>query len=241
MIRGVIIPGLSMASAEMPEIDGFLRLENPGISGRPDLNDGYNLKEVAKLHLESIQSQELCADFSVIGMSTGGMIASYLATTYRKFLPERTRFLFAVTSANLPNCVAVSDQLMGEWFKVKGGDTAGFRRIMAPFFSTTFRATHPDIAESYYQARATGKNQQSGSAFVRQLKALRNFDGRETFPKINPSEAWFIGGAKDEILGTSHNRDLKLLLPLAHHEEIVDLGHMINLEQPELLSNWLLV
>ncbi len=227
-----------MASSELPELQGFLRLENPEIADAPKLEGDYSLWDVARFHLKTIQTLGINRDtpFTIMGMSMGGMIASVLASELRAELPVRTQFRFLVTSGNLPELPAVPPALLKTWFEVKPGSVEGFTRIMAPFFSKGYRERNAQEAAAYYEYRAMGKNRQSPKAFVRQLNAVLAFDGRKTFAEVNPKECRFVGGAEDYIFGPEHDAALRGLCPDASHATLAGLGHMIQLEQPALFA-----
>ncbi|MGZ3782740.1 MAG: alpha/beta fold hydrolase [Pseudobdellovibrionaceae bacterium] len=146
------------------------------------------------------------------------------------------KFGFFVTTANLSSNLAVPDSLLNEWSNAKPGCIEDFKTVLSPFFSDTFIQKSETVTNHYYEYRAKGKNQQSPKAFYRQLAALRQFNGERFFSNINPSECTFVGGAKDYILGSKHNLDLKSLSPESTHIEISELGHMINIEKPELFN-----
>lgn len=236
--RGVMIAGLGMSARELPAIDGFQRLMNPGVGGVADFNHDYSVMDVASFHAKQIESIEKHDPFVAIGMSMGGMVLSVLATKYRHLFPEETKFLYLVTSANSGSLPAVPDALMKDWFTAKPGNVRDFERIMSPFFSRTFLAKNPARAAEYFSYRALGHSGQTPKSFVKQLNALRGFLGEDYFSKVQAHESIFIGGADDRILGPAHNRILKNLAQDATHHEVADLGHMINIERPDLISDW---
>lgn len=236
----LMIPGLAMAAAELAVLDGVRGLDNPGVGGVSDFAESYVLEDVAEFHLRTIQRDHSNTDqLALVGMSMGGMILSILASRYREKLPKDTRFLFLVTSPNLPTNPAISDDLLTSWFAVDPERRGDMARILRPMFSQNFRDRCPERVEDYVDYRFAGGNQQSKEAFVKQMRALMVFQGEASFSKIDPKEATFIGGAQDEILGPTHNADLRRLCPEARHLEISDLGHMINIEQPQRIGDWI--
>lgn len=238
MAKIFCIPGLAMAASELPWFEGVVRLENPEIGAGERLGRAYTLEEVAEGHLRTILAQAKPSDeLTLIGMSMGGMIASILASEFRSWLPRATRFSFLVTSPNLPELPAIRTELFREWVAVRPGSTEDFRKILTPFFSDGFLKAAPDQVDAYATYRATGGNKQSASAYFRQSAALSVFEGGLYFPKVDPKEALFIGGGNDRILGPAHNAILRELNPEAAHQEIVDLGHMINYEMPEIFRS----
>jgi pimeloyl-ACP methyl ester carboxylesterase len=240
MIRGVAIPGLGMAAAELPDISGLVRLENPEIGDGPRLGDeSYSLGDLARGHADWI-SRNVPADSElwVIGMSMGGMIASILASELRGLLPNRTHFLFLVTSANTGALPAISDDRLASWQVARPGSVESFRMVMTPFFSPSFMLERSQEAETYFRYRASGGNRQSPKAFLRQVAAIRGFDGGASFGRLDPAEATFVTGDEDLVLGPPHGRLLRELLPRAKHLTLPRVGHMINIERSEIFAPW---
>jgi pimeloyl-ACP methyl ester carboxylesterase len=237
---GAVIAGLAMSARELPDLPQFIKLENPEIHGTATLPDNYTLEDIALRHLEQLKRIQVPEGqtLKLIGMSMGGMILSILASKYRDQLPAKTKFLFLVTSPNLPSNPAVPESLLASWMGVTPGNEQDFKRIMEPMFSPSFVRSHPEVVMDYVRYRATGQNGQRPKAFMKQLSALRKFNGVEFFSKIDQQNSTFVGGGSDLILGPNHNKDLKQLAPLAKHIEVADMGHMINLERPDLIVAW---
>ncbi len=231
---GVAIPGLAMRNTELPVVDGLHVLENPEIGEGISLISQYTLEDVAEIHAASIV--ELIPKYQskliIVGMSMGGMICSVLAAHFRAKLPIETKFRFLVTAANSSDLPAIPENLLSTWTSVTPGVLDDFEVILAPFFSRRFRESNPQAVEAYYCYRAIGQNQQIPKSFIRQMNALRAFDGTSYFSQIDPEEAEFIGGSEDYVLGPRHNVKLKELAPGAYHKEVLGLGHMVNLEMP---------
>lgn len=238
LVNAFVIPGLSMHASEIPTHEGHVVLDNPEVGQGPKMPRQYLLEDVAAIHLKTIATLiTFSQSITLIGMSMGGMILSILASRYRALLPKRCRFVFLVTSPNTSDCEAVPDGMLKEWLKAEHGNVEAFTRVLNPFFSTTFKQQHPNTVRRYYQYRANGENQQSKKAFMRQLTALRKYSGEDYFTQLNGDECWFIGGQQDDVLGPKHNQKLKQLAPSAHHYEASNLGHMINIEQPNYFSS----
>lgn len=237
-MQGLLLPGLAMAAHEMPTISGVVALNHPEVCGQPGCGVSYSLEDVALFHVKHIES--LVVDhskpFVVMGMSMGGMITSILASTFRARLPKKSCFAYFVTSPNLKSNPAVPEEVLREWFSVKPGNIDDFKRILLPMFGNKFRSENPERCLQYVRYRCAGENKQNSEAFLRQLKALRSFDGHHYFSNINPQESIFVGGSDDQVLGPKHSSDLRELCPEASHEEIQELGHMINIERPDLIQ-----
>ena len=108
--------------------------------------------------------------------------------------------------------------------------------VLSTMFSKKFQKEHPEVVERYVRYRMAGGNRQGAKGFKGQLNALRNFMGEMYFSEINPAEAFFTGGKSDELFGSEHSDALAMILPGAVHREIDGLGHMINLERPDLFD-----
>lgn len=236
---GVAIPGLAMRASELPALPGLLRLENPEIGEGPLWDRAhYTLVDVAEWHAKTIQSLGL-PDPLVLGMSMGGMIVSIMASHWRHLLPEKTTFRVLASSPNLRFNQAVTPERLASWQMAHPGHIPDFARVLAPFFSDRFLKDAPAQAHAYYRYRAYGENQQSGHAFYRQIMAILDYDGSVFWPHIAPHTMTVVGGGHDKVLGPSHSANLKSLLPGAEHLELAGLGHMMNLEQPDLFARHL--
>jgi len=231
---GVAIPGLAMRATEIPSHPGLLVLENPEIGSGGTLPWDYSLEDVAEYHATTISGLpwEESNTPIIIGMSMGGMIASILATSLRSKLPTRCRFRFLVTSANSTELPAVPDQLLDFWKTAKPGNEGDFTKILESFFSRKFSDHFPSEVLKYSKYRAYGENLQSTRAFMRQLSALRRYDGTQYFSQIPAEDSEILGGGDDRILGPRHDAILKRLTPETRHDILRGIGHMINIELP---------
>lgn len=233
-----------MKSSELPKIPGLIRLQNPETGGEPTLDHQYTLRDAAAIHLQGIRTHlskiSVTEPILIIGMSMGGMIMSYLASEFRKELPKNTRFRFLATSANLPTQPVISDELIRFWQTAIPGDSKSFAPILKPFFSLAYVSQFPDQFRDYCAFRANGANQQTPRGFMRQVGAIKSFPGAETFAAVDPSECEFIGAGDDQVLGKSHSHILQDLVPGAFHCELPGVGHMINMERPDLFHRELI-
>lgn len=235
---GIAIPGLAMASTELPSIPGLCRSDNPEVGQGMTLEAQYSLQDVAELHVRQVEKLTRHSEepFLVIGMSMGGMIASLLATEFRSRLPRNTRFLFLVTSSNSAELPAIPEPLLDQWLSIRSRSPEEFERSLSVLFSDSFRQKSPQTVSEYFRYRSRLGNHQRAKSFLRQVTALRAFAGDDAFSKIDPRESYFIGGAADRLLGPLHNARLQQIVPEAFHRELPDIGHMINLEYPEVFQ-----
>ena len=231
---GVAVPGLAMTAGELPSVPGLLILENPEIGNGPLWDcDNYNLVDVARYHASTIANLG-CQEIFVIGMSMGGMIVSIMASLLRSSLPTIANFRVLVSSPNLAGNPALTPKMLADWRSVNLGKDEDYERILTPFFSKSYLALNHSESRRYFKYRSTGANKQSGRGFYRQVSAINNYDGALFWPKIIPEEMHVIGGNDDYVLGPTHSRDIRNLLPEAKHTQLSELGHMVNMERPEL-------
>jgi pimeloyl-ACP methyl ester carboxylesterase len=219
-----------MTADELPAVPGLLRLENPEIGdGVAMPPDPYGLRDIAALC-------DPDAPLHVLGMSMGGMIAGWLATEYRALLPRETRFVLAVTSANTPAAPALPDAVLAAWRQARAGSLEDYETIMRPFFSRAFRERRPDVFAAYVRYRATGGNRQAPRAFLRQIAALRSFEGERVFGAVDPAEARFVAAAEDRAFNAAHVAELRRVAPRVPLTLLEGVGHMLNLERPHLFQ-----
>ena len=235
---GAAIPGLTMNAKELPEIPGLLRLDNPEIGRGYKFGRFYTIEEAAQCHANHLceQREILEENFTLMGMSMGGMLLSILATELRAKLPAQCRFRFIVTSPNATELPALPWSSLLGWIISLPRTQKKMERQLKHFFGPQFQNQHPEKLQDFFRSIATGENEQSLPALVRQIHALRYFKGRKYFPRVNPKDAVFIGGGCDKVLGPKHSALLRALVPGAIHRELPSLGHMVHLEAPEVFT-----
>ena len=172
-----------------------------------------------------------------MGMSMGGMILSCIASSYADKLPDNTEFYFLVTTPNNTQAEAIPDIVVQRWMSVNPEREESLKNILRPFFSKGFLQDSPEKAEQYFRYRFQGENLQSPHAFMKQMAALRALNAENYFKAIAQERSIFIGGGSDYVLGKRHNDELRRICPEAKHIVIEDLGHMINLEAPNVIQD----
>lgn len=237
-IQAIAIPGLAMTAAELPELPGLWRLENPeiGTAASQRIEGDYSAEAVAKAHAATIAEliRQGARPRTMIGMSMGGMILAVLATEHRELFPAETHFRFLATSANTAANPAVPTSLLDAFATARPGDPATFAEALALLFSPRYRELRPDAYAKYCAYRAFGKNGQSAKAYFRQVEAVRLFRGETYFPQLATRSVELVCGSEDQIFPEGHRQDLARLAPGARMRVIDGVGHMVNLEQPEL-------
>lgn len=238
---GVLIAGLAMSASELRMPIGFVGLENPEVRGTESIGETYQIEEIAKFHIERLKRLELDPNkpLYLVGMSMGGMILSVMASIYRDSLPKNTKFLFLVTSPNLPSNPAIPQSLLEQWLEARPNEPATFEPILRPMFSTQFNREQNDRVIEYIRYRSYGENGLNSSGLFKQIKAIQSFDGQRYFSQIDQQNSTFIGGGDDKILGPSHTTNLKALAPEARFIDLSNVGHMINIERPDMVEKWI--
>lgn len=232
------IPGLGMNIGEVKLPSTSFGLQNPGFAmdNPVHFSQEYDLEAVASFHLiEIIKRYDRSKPLTLVGMSLGGMILSIIAAKFRHHLPEKTNFIFYMTSSNSKSLPLLSQKTLESWSAVKPGDEADFARILRPFFSSKYIKENEEQFNQYVRYRAHGYNRQTGKAYLFQLGALLRFDGDECFSSLNSETATFFYGEEDFIVNHEQMNHLKSLSPMANHVVIPALGHMIHIERPDLI------
>lgn len=233
--RGVIIPGLAMEKQELPEIEGFLRLQNPEVNDGPVVDGPYGIEDIAKLHVETIAKLNKADAFHVMGMSMGGMITSVMASKFRSHLPSVCKFHFIVTGLNSPERPIVTPELLTAWQTVKPEDEQAVEQLLTPFFSSHFLKSNYKTVKDYIQYRVKGGNRQTPEAFMRQVMAIVGFKGPHYYNHVNQEECYFLHGSEDNIFNDLYQAELKKICPKAVHQT-ENVGHMVNIENPALFK-----
>lgn len=236
MLRGVCIPGLSVAAREFPTMTGVKTLENPEVGCGEWLERDYTLEEVAEMHVAKLASISKEGAFTLCGYSMGGMILSIMATQFRSKLPRRTQFIFLMTSPNFLEPAPILGTNKGPRAPaIKHGTEEEYALALAPYFSESFLARHPRRFAAYVRYRTLGLNGQTPQGLFRQLFAMQRCRAHEYISRLDPREATFIGSRADRIFGAEDNAALARLCPGANHVELEQVGHMIHHEQPSLI------
>jgi pimeloyl-ACP methyl ester carboxylesterase len=236
MIRAAYVPGLAMASKELPSRPGVLGLENPEVGRGIRFDRDYTLEEVAELHVATLTAAGPSDDLVVLGYSMGGMILAVIASIFRSKLPPRTRFVFLMTASNtldFGGCETL--QASARAHASAGGSEEEWAVALEPYFSPEWMAAHPERFTAYVRYRAFGLNGQSRESLFRQLFAMKRCPAHQYFQKLDSEEATFVGSKADRIFGPREIELLKRLCPDAHHVVLSRVGHMVHHERPELI------
>ncbi len=217
-------------------------LQNPGFSfdNPVHFSQEYSLEAVASYHLiEIVKMYDRSKPLTLVGMSLGGMILSIIASQFRQHLPEETNFIFYMTSANSKKLPLLSEQTLESWSTARSGNEADFANILRPFFSSKFLKENEAQFNQYVRYRAYGQNKQTAKAYFFQLGALLKFDGDNYFSSMEQDRSTFVYGSEDFIVDKEQRSHLMSLSPKANHTVIPELGHMINIERPDLILEML--
>jgi pimeloyl-ACP methyl ester carboxylesterase len=239
----LIIPGIAMKNSEFSEVTSFLTkfdrpvycYENLCVGAgaripRPTIQDFAQYQwQTAKEHMDSGQK------INLIGFSMGGMIATSMSLLY----PEKIGKLILVSTAvNDTKVPAVSDQLF-EFLRSITTPADLYESLKIGFSPNTLKS-HPEILEKYFEYRLANGNQQTHQEFISQLQAVRDFQGAKIYDamsklKIAKSHLY---GEFDQLFGKAHVGQLSPFVP--RQIIIPGLGHMMHLENPKLLAEYLL-
>ena len=233
------IPGLGMNVSEVDLGDLILGIQNPGFGEYcpKDFTQSYSLENVALTHLNTILEHYNSASPLILnGMSLGGMIVAIIATKHADRLPKNTKLNFFVTCANSPTLPLFTSSEIESWSKVK--DIDSFGKILEPFFSGEFLKRDSSKFKNYVQYRSRRENGQRSKDYHFQVEALLKFNGDLYFPKLRPENCTFVFGSEDKIINHKQVQYLKTLLPNAKFTILPNIGHMINLEEPEAIKNY---
>ena len=184
-------------------------------SRRNDLPSGYTTRDMARDQAEAMEKLGI-EKADVVGVSTGGMIAQYLAIDH----PEKVnKLVLAVTSAR-PN--PILQESVGEWIRhAKDGDHAAF-------MDSNLRRIY---SEDYYRNNKwmvpiTGKltKPKSYGRFFIQADACLTHDVNDMLCQIK-APALVIGGEKDRALGGDASREIAGAIPGATLRMYEQWGH----------------
>jgi pimeloyl-ACP methyl ester carboxylesterase len=220
----VVLPGLSdglatvrgKALALMPPYVPYIKTHRIYMfSRRNDLPVGATIDDMARDQLCALDELNI-ENFSVLGVSEGGMIASALAL----LAPERVDKLVLAVSAAGTNGI-IRENIV-RWLKLaERGDHAALMRDTAEKsysegYLKALRKTYPILGligrpKSYDRFRAN-------------CEAILGFDKRDEIGIIS-CPTLIIGGGKDKIVGAEAAQELHKLISSSEIFVYPDLGH----------------
>lgn len=168
----------------------------------------------------------------VVGYSMGGYIAQLLALSR----PELVRQLILVgTSPGGTQAVPVPDDTRKVWLDAADQTPEEYaRRTMPLSFRDGWPQSHPDEYEDVIQARLTYPT--SSEIWREQYHACEKFlqTGARTAELSVPT--LILHGGADRVLPPENGRAIARMLPTAPYRELPGAGHLLHLEQPEVVA-----
>lgn len=235
--RVLMIHGLGYASWEvqslrdcMGEDSGLWSLDNRG-TGLSETNESPisipSLAADAALAVES-----LGGPLTIIGHSMGG----YIAQTLARSRPELVRALVLMgTSSGGAGTEPVPHATTDAWAQARGlSPTEYARRTMPLSFREGWPEQHPDEFEHLLGERATYPT--SAEVWQRQFEAAQQFLTVGSLCDF-AAPTLIIHGSADRVVPVANGRQLALHLPHAEYHELSEAGHLLHLEQPQLVAD----
>lgn len=207
----------------------ILLIDNLGAGKSPQPEGEYNTQVMAQQVIELLNRLEI-NNICLFGHSMGGAIAQELAISN----PEYIEHLFLISSFAQLDPVARLF-LLGRYELLKSGAD---KQAMA-------LATIPSIfGNSFLQSEENQKlaiqrmmnNPQTLTGMFGQLSACLNHDTTNRIQKIQCNTT-VITGDKDILVNPEHSANLHANIQHSSFTEILDAGHMVQLEQPQQLAN----
>lgn len=168
----------------------------------------------------------------VVGYSMGGYIAQLLALSR----PELVRQLILVgTSPGGGQAVPVPEHTRRVWLDAADQTPEEYaRRTMPLSFRDGWPQSHPDEYEDVIRARLTYPT--SSEIWREQYQACERFlqTGARTAELSVPTLV--VHGGADRVLPPANGRAIARMLPAARYRELPDAGHLLHLEQPEVVA-----
>ena len=165
----------------------------------------------------------------ICGVSLGGLIALWCAIHH----PERVaRAVFANTAARIGSVASWSARIE----LVRQGGMAAVREMaLARFFSATFRARHPEVADTF----AAMLEATDPAGYIAACTALRDADLRPLVASIRVP-ALILAGALDESTPPSQSEELHAAIGGSTLVVLPAGSHLSNVEQPAAFNTHLL-
>lgn len=184
----------------------------------------YEVSRLGRDALTVLDAHEIeVAD--VCGISLGGLVALWLAAA----APERVRRLVLADTATRIG-TEEAWQTRAEMVRHDGMD-AVVDMVLARFFSRTFLQTASPVVERV----ARILRQTAVEGYIGSCEALASADLRELAARVRATTLVIVGGV-DEATAPAEARELSQLLPDARLVEIEAVGHLANLEAPDIFA-----
>jgi pimeloyl-ACP methyl ester carboxylesterase len=211
--------------AQLRRLAGYrvLALDLPG-HGR---SNGVALQSVSAYAEQVVHFMETVEVYQaiVVGHSLGGAVALEMACHFS----ERVAAVGLIASgAYFGSCSDLADSFSNP-LTIQDGIFMLQQRM---FSAKTSQQLIQQVMSQYPSVRP--------GVIAGDWKAASTFDLRESISRIN-LPAWIAAGSEDRLIPLAYTRFLAAHMPQARLQVIPDAGHMVILEQPEVLSTGLSV
>ncbi|MDS7933273.1 alpha/beta hydrolase [Acinetobacter sp. V91_7] len=220
----VLIPGFMLDEYLWDELVNALPREWKIF--RATLKEGCTIKEIAQKIAENVPE-----NFVLIGFSLGGYIARSIAEQF----PERVKALILIASSLRPDS---EEQKSQKLTAIRLNSKETFRGLSSISIAKTLHPSNAQNRDLVKRIQGMG-NRLGYDEFVKQSMLDRSsYDmGKIICPTL------IISGSEDQLRSDEEAIELLDQLPYAKHEVINNTGHMIPIEQADILalkiSNWL--
>lgn len=178
-------------------------------------------------------AQMLDAPLPVIGYSMGGYIAQLLAVAE----PGSISRLFLIgTSAGSPITSPVPESTRSVWLEAADTTPEEYARLTMPFsFRRGWPETHGDEYERIIRTRL--ERPTPPAVWSEQYEACERFLASGYQAKRLSTPTLVLHGDADRVLPVENSRMLARALPNVRYLEIAAGGHLLHIEQPDLVAS----
>jgi pimeloyl-ACP methyl ester carboxylesterase len=163
----------------------------------------------------------------VVGLSQGGMVAQKLALAR----PDLVSALVLI-STSCKSAPSLRDNMEARIAAMdKAGPAAAAKIAAESIFSPGWRATNGPELERFYAWRSAMPTDPLNAA----TRALYDFDLSGELPRI-AVPTLVVAGAEDTLTRPAGMEEIAALIPGAQYRLIPGAGHMIPVEQPEVVA-----
>lgn len=218
----VLIPGFMLDETLWDEVITDLPASQPVY--RASLREGQSITEMAHLIAAKAPSQ-----FVAVGFSLGGYVARALAALY----PERTVGLILVATSMREDSL---QQQAAKQNAVSAQAQLHFRGLGRHAIARALRADHAQDNDWINRIRQMGERL-GFAVFARQslLNRATPAGQKITCPTL------IISASEDQLRSVEEAEELKQHIPQAQTCVIEQSGHMLPLEQPQLLGKTMMI
>lgn len=216
----LLLPGFMADAALWMEVAPALQSSGPITYG--DLNEGDSLEAIAQQILARAPAR-----FILVGFSMGG----YVARTIARIAPERVPALILVASSSRPD---TPQQMKSKAAAIKAIPAGPFRGLSMAAIKASVHPNRAGDTELLSRIREMGIRLGT-DVFISQSSVVRPHPSGELAKIACPTLV--IAADADQLRSLDEARELEAGIPKATLVVIPNSGHMVPMEQPELLGN----